>query len=159
MLAQITDRRRLIDIRHFEPGWWKTEMQFGQLTYRELVSLLAAAAVAWPLAARAQPPPAPGIPKESSPDPTLAKAVAAVNEKLKDPQSVRYGDMVRKVGPNVNGKPAEVVCGSVTANDSFGASGAKRPFVYFIADGAVFLVDAKPSPEDVAQIIYGRFCK
>ena len=134
-------------------------MEFGQLKRRELVSLFVAAAVAWPLAGRAQPPPVPVIPQESSSDPVFAKAVAAVNEKLKDPQSVRYGDMVRKVGPIVNGKPAEVVCGSVTANDSFGASGAKRPFVYFIADGAVFLVDAKPSPEDVAQIIYGRFCK
>jgi hypothetical protein len=101
----------------------------------------------------------PAIPKESLPDPALARAIAAVNGKLTDPQSARYGDMVRKVGPNVNGKPAEVVCGSVTAKDSFGGIGAKRPFVYFIGDGATFVVEATPHPEDVAQIIYRRFCK
>jgi hypothetical protein len=93
------------------------------------------------------------------PDPAFARAIAAVNGKLTDPQSARYDDMVRKVGPNLNGKPAEVVCGSVAAQDSFGGNGGKRPFVYFIADGATFLVEANPQPEDVAQIIYGRFCK
>jgi hypothetical protein len=101
----------------------------------------------------------PAIPKESLPDPALARAIAAVNGKLTDPQSARYGDIVRKVGPNVNGRPAEVVCGSVTAKDSFGGNGGKRPFVYFIADGATFVVEATPHPEDVAQIIYRRFCK
>jgi hypothetical protein len=112
-------------------------------------------ALTWPLAAGAQQPAMPAIPQESTPDPTFSKAMAAVNGKLKDPQSVRYGDMVKKLGPNLNGKPAEVVCGSVSLN----GSGKARPFVYFIADGAAFLVDANPQPEDVAQIIYGRFCK
>jgi hypothetical protein len=107
----------------------------------------------------AQPMIAQQLPKESSPDPAFASATAAVNAKLKDPQSARYGEMIRKVGANVNGKPAEVVCGTVNAKNSFGGYGGNRPFVYFIADGATFLVDANPQPEDVAQIIYGRFCK
>jgi hypothetical protein len=68
-----------------------------------------------------------GDPKESSPDPAFAKAMEAVNAKLKDPQSAHYGEMVRKVGPNLNGKPAEVVCGSV--NHGYGGN---RSFVYFI---------------------------
>src|SRR5947209_12414965 len=59
----------------------------------------------------AQQPATPVTPRESSPDPMFVRAIAAVNEKLKHPQSARYGDMVRKVGPNVNGRPAEVVCG------------------------------------------------
>jgi hypothetical protein len=133
-------------------------MHFSQLKRREFVMLIGAAA-AWPLPVRAQQPPTPAVPKESLPDPALARAIAAVNGKLTDPQSARYGDMVRKVGPNVNGKPAEVVCGSVTAKDSFGGTGAKRPFVYFIGDGATFVVEATPHSEDVAQIIYRRFCK
>jgi hypothetical protein len=96
---------------------------------------------------------------DSSPDPVFAKATAAVNAKLKDPQSARYGEMIRKVGPNVNAKPAEVVCGTVNAKNSFGGYGGVRPFVYFIADGGTFLVEENPQPEDVAQIIYARFCK
>ena len=100
------------------------------------------------------------LPKEeSSLDPEFAKATAAVNAKLKDPQSARYGDMVRKPGADVNGKPTEVVCGSVAATNSFGRYGGNRPFVYFIGDGATFLVEARPQPEDVAQMVYGRFCK
>ena len=124
----------------------------------ELVALLAIG-VAAPFAAQAQQPATPAIPKESSADPAFAKAMASVNEKLSDPQSARYGDMIRKVGPNVNGKPAEVICESVTAKDSVGGKLAKRPFVYFIADAATFLVAANPMPEDVAQIVYGRSCK
>ena len=133
-------------------------MEFGQLKRRDLVSLLVGSGG---LSARRRRAAAAGAsdPARIVVGSCICETVAAVNEKLKDPQSVRYGDMVRKLGPNLNGKPAEVVCGSIIAKDAVGASGAKRPFVYFIADGAVFLVDAKPSPEDVAQIIYGRFCK
>ena len=97
--------------------------------------------------------------EESSPDSAFAKATVAVNAKLKDPQSARYGDMVIKPAADVNGKPTEVVCGTVTATDSFGRYGGNRPFVYFIADGRAYLVEANPQPEDVAQIIYRRFCK
>jgi|SRR5271165_4080545 len=98
-------------------------------------------------------------PSDPSPDPVFAKATVAVNAKLKDPQSARYGDMIRKVGAIVNGKPAEVVCGTVNAKSSFGGYGRNRPFVYFIADGGTYLVEENPQPEDVAQIIYSRFCK
>jgi len=107
----------------------------------------------------AQEPAMPIIPEESSPETVFAKAMAAVNGKLKDPQSARYRDMVKKVGPNVNGKPAEVVCGSINAKDSSGVYGGNRSFVYFIADGATFLAEVNPQSEDVAQIIYRRFCK
>jgi hypothetical protein len=123
---------------------------------RDLISLIVAA---WQAAASAQQPEVPAIANDPSADPAFAKATAAVNGKLKDPQSARYGGMVRKVGPNVKGRPAEVVCGSVSTRGSSGQYDAKRPFVYFIADGATFLVEANPQPEDVAQIIYGRFCK
>ena len=97
--------------------------------------------------------------EESSPDSAFAKATAAVNAKLKDPRSARYGDMVRKLAAGVNGKPEEVVCGTVNETDSIGRHGANRPFVYFIADGRAYLVEANPKPEDVAQIVYRRFCK
>ena len=100
---------------------------------RDLIGLVVAA---WPVAAPAQQPEMPAMANGSSPDPAFARATAAVNEKLKDSQSARYGGMVRKVGPNVKGKPAEVVCGSVSTRSSSGQYDAKRPFVYFIADGA-----------------------
>ena len=132
------------------------ELELMHMKRREFIMFLGVALM-WPLAAGAQQ--LGTIPTESTPDPTFSKAMAAVNGKLKDPQSIRYGDMVKKVGPNLNGKPAEVVCGSLNVKDPAGAYGRARPFVYFIADGAAFLVDANPQPEDVAQIIYGRFCK
>ena len=77
--------------------------------------------------------------EESSPDSAFAKATVAVNAKLKDPQSAHYGEMVRKVGPTLNGKPAEVVCGSVTQR-----YGGIRSFVYFIADRATFIAEVTP---------------
>jgi hypothetical protein len=122
---------------------------------RKLIRLVIALAV-WPVTAWAQ---QSAVSEESSPDPVLVKAMAAVNAKLKVPESARYGDMVRRVRPDVNGKAAEVVCGSVNAKDSFGKYGGNRSFVYFIADGAAYVVDTKPQPEDVAQMIYGRYCK
>jgi hypothetical protein len=121
---------------------------------RHFAAAFSSAVAAWPLPVGAQQPAMPVIPKESSPDPAFARAMEAVNAKLKDPQSARYGEMVRKVGPNINGKPAEVVCGSVNPRQ-----GGNRSFVYFIADGATFLVESNPQPEDVAQLIYRRFCK
>lgn len=117
-----------------------------------------AGAMSWPAVALAQAV-TPVIPQEASPDPAFARAIAAVNGKLKDPQLARYGDMIRKFGPNLNGKPAEVVCGSVASKDSAGRYGGSRPFVYFVVDEATFLVNTNPQPEDVAQIVYGRFCK
>jgi hypothetical protein len=121
---------------------------------RQFAAALSGVVVAWTLPASAQQPVTPVIPKESPPDPAFTKALEAVNAKLKDPQSAHYGEMVRKVGPNLNGKPAEVVCGTV----NYG-SGGDRSFVYFIADGATFIAEVIPQSEDVAQIIYRRFCK
>ena len=121
---------------------------------RQLAAALSGAVVVWPVPAGAQQPATPVIPKESSPDPAFAKAMEAVNAKLKDPQSAHYGEMVRKVGPNLNGKPAEVVCGTV--NHGYGGN---RSFVYFIAVGATFIAEVTPQSEDVAQIIYRRFCR
>jgi hypothetical protein len=122
---------------------------------REFIQLFVALTV-WPAATGDQ---QSATSSETSPDPALAKAMAAVNAKLKDPESARYGNMIRKLGPEVNGKPVEVVCGSVNAKDSLGKYGGNRSFVYFTADGATYLADAKPQPEDVAQMIYGRYCK
>jgi hypothetical protein len=127
------------------------------LQRRDFIPLVIGLAV-WPGSVGAQQSAVPSQ-TESSPDPYLAKARAAVNAKLKDPESARYGDMVRKAGPSVKGKPEEVVCGSVSAKDSPAEHGGNRLFVYFIGDGATYLTEARPRPEDLAQIIYGRFCK
>ncbi len=139
------------------PGFLGTGSK--RVRWRSFIAALTVAAAAWALPASAQQTEKPAPPKEPSSDDVFVNAKAAVNAKLKDPQSARYGDMVRKVGPSVNGKPAEVVCGSVNAKEPSGRYGRNRSFVYFIADGATFLAEQNPMPEDVAQIIYARFCK
>ena len=121
---------------------------------RQFAAALSGAVVVWSVLAGAQQPATPVIPKESSPDPAFTKAMEAVNAKLKNPESAHYGEMVRKVGPILNGKPAEVVCGTVNQGN-----GGNRSFVNFIADGATFITEVTPQSEDVAQIIYRRFCK
>jgi hypothetical protein len=110
---------------------------------RQFTAALSGAVVVWPVPAGAQQPATPVIPKESSLDPAFAKAMEAVNAKLKDPHSAHYGEMVRKVGPNLNGKPAEVVCGSV--NHGYGGN---RSFVSFIGDGATFIAEVTPQSEE-----------
>ena len=124
----------------------------------EFIALLGSMAAAWPVPSRAQQP-APPMTTESSSDAVFAKAMAAVSRQLKEPQSPRYEDMVKRMGPSVNGKPAEVVCGKINAKDASGAHGESRSFVYFIADGATYVTDPRPLPEDVAQIIFTRFCR
>ena len=70
--------------------------------------------------------------EESSSDFALfAKAKVAVNAKLKDPQSARFGDMVRKPAADVNGKPTEVVCGTVTATGLFREIWRELPICLF----------------------------
>ena len=82
-------------------------------------ALSRAVVVAWPVPAGAQQPATPVIPKESSPNPAFAKAMEGVNAKLKDPQSAHYGEMVRKLGPNLNGNLRKL-CLEVSTMDMAG---------------------------------------
>src|SRR6516225_7359316 len=60
-------------------------MQFGQLKRRDVIMLLGGAAVAWPLAARAQQPPMPVIGLlHSTPAKPFAHIVAALREGLNE---------------------------------------------------------------------------
>jgi len=87
----------------------------------------------------------------------FASAKAAVTGHLKDPDSARFGGLIRQTRPNVRGEPTDVVCGNVNARNSFGGYTGMSGFVYFVEDRSVYLAE-ESGPGDVGAIIYYRFC-
>lgn len=63
----------------------------------------------------------------------IAAAKSAVAAKLKDPESARFTETVRKTTPNLRGEPTDVVCGKINAKNSYGGYTGAKPFAYLVA--------------------------
>jgi hypothetical protein len=78
----------------------------------------------------------------------IARAKAAVAKTLKDPNSARYSDIVRKK----NEVGTDYVCGKVNAKNSFGAYNGNKIFLYTLKDGKLTTEEYLP---DVVRVICG----
>lgn len=93
-------------------------------------------------------------------DPVIVNARSVIRRKLKDPNSARFGTMSRAMRPNVRGEPTDTICGYVNAKNSFGGYTGERPFVYFVKDQSVYVVDGggKGVESQLAATVYNNFC-
>lgn len=89
---------------------------------------------------------------------TVARAQAAIRQKLKDPDSAKFGKTIVKTVPNAAGKPTTVVCGTVNAKNAFGGYVGERPFMVFAADNEVHLVAPDASLPELAAILFNKYC-
>jgi hypothetical protein len=60
----------------------------------------------------------------------IARAKAALVKSLKDPESARISDVVRKTSP----VGADYICGQVNAKNGFGGYTGSKAFLYYVAD-------------------------
>lgn len=77
-----------------------------------------------------------------------------VTSQLKDPDSAKFSQLVRKLAPNARGEPTDVICGSVNAKNSFGGYTGSRPFVFFVERAEVTMAEGDP----VNTIVVNNFC-
>ena len=94
-------------------------MPFDPLKRREFITLIAGAAVAWPLAARAQQPPMPVIGYFSGRSPEAEAPLRTPFLKALETSGFTVG---RNRGRPVNGQAVDVVCGA-----AHGGSSIQRP--------------------------------
>lgn len=85
-------------------------------------------------------------------------AKTAVIAELKDPDSARFGTLIRATRPNVRGEPMDVVCGQVNARNSYGGYSGMSGFVYFVGDKTLYFADGSGIVPGLGTTVFNRFC-
>jgi hypothetical protein len=94
--------------------------------------------------------------KRPSDQEAIKAAENAIRAKLKDPESARFSDMIRKTTANARGEPTDVVCGRVNAKNGFGGYTGFTPAVYLVSRKVAYTTEEPYVGPDILRLFCGN---
>ncbi len=88
-------------------------------------------------------------------DPVTSRAKITIAAKLEDPD-VEFLEMKRAVRENTLGEPIDTICGRVKGKTLADAQVREMPFLYFVKEDDVYIVNG--GADAIAVAAYGNIC-